>query len=582
VARNLTRSITAGCAAHAAHGHDLALTLHAVASQTAKDYQIKDKDKLYALAQRLGIQTDGSNEKEIAFKVAEAALDSFGRQNGELDLLRRAPKKRWELWRALDLIPRGIHQEIVETVHQTSMGVNQHPERILTQALRVSLADGWGGSMFATDLSDVLFGTPRPRLSKANLGVLKEDEVNVVVHGHKPTLAEAIIAVVSDRELLKLAQAKGAKGINLVGICCTSNEILMRHGIPPAGNFLHQELAILTGAVDAMVVDIQCVLQALAPLTERFHTKLITTSPQAMIEGATHIEFDDKEALKTAKKIVKMAVNNFPNRNGVFIPQITSDLVAGFSHEYIKCMLGGKYRASFRPLNDAIITGCVQGIAGVVGCNNPRVCQDEAHNYIVRELIRSNILVVQTGCAALANAKYGLMAPEALSEAGPFLREVCKAVGIPPLLHLGSCVDNSRILTILTEIVNEGGLGEDISDLPVVAIVPEWMSEKALTIGAYFAASGVSVIFGVGSPVSAGASVPGLISNDWEKKLGGQIQFEENPREIVKEALAHINKKRQALGIYGIGGREDDPKEIEKRRALRWWQQRLRSLLRQP
>ncbi|MFZ3062662.1 MAG: anaerobic carbon-monoxide dehydrogenase catalytic subunit [Actinomycetota bacterium] len=484
VARNLTRSIAAGCAAHAAHGHDLALTLLAVASETAKDFQIKDKVKLHALAQQLGIQTEGRTEKAIALKVAEAALNCFGQQNGELDFLRRAPEKRHERWRALNITPRGIHQEIVETVHQTSMGVNQDPERILTQALRVSLADGWGGSMLATELSDILFGTPRPRLAKTNLGVLKEDKVNVVVHGHKPTLAEAIVAAVSDRELLKLAQAKGAKGINLVGICCTSNEILMRHGISPAGNFLHQELAILTGAVDAMVVDIQCVLQALSPLTDRFHTKLITTSPQAMIEGATHIEFDEKEASKTAKTIIKMAVENFPNRKEVFVPQITSDLVAGFSHEYIKYMLGGKYRASFRPLNDAIITGCVQGIAAVVGCNNPRVCQDEAHNHIVRELIRSNILVVQTGCGALANAKYGLMTPEALSEAGPFLREVCKAVGIPPVIHLGSCVDNSRILTILTEIVNEGGLGEDLSDLPVAAVVPEWMSEKALSIGA--------------------------------------------------------------------------------------------------
>ena len=260
---------------------------------------------------------------------------------------------------------------------------------------------------------------------------------------------------------------------------------------PPAGNFLHQELAIITGAVDAMIVDVQCVMQALQPLAEKFHTKLITTSPKAKIPGATHVEFEEERALDIAKDIVRMGIDNYVNRGEVTIPQYTGDMVAGFSHEYINYMLGGRYRASFRPLNDNIMNGKIQGAVAIVGCNNPRVTQDEGITYLVRELIKNNILVVQTGCAAHASAKYGLLAPETLEQAGDGLREVCETVGMPPVLHLGSCVDNSRIMTILAQVVEEGGLGEDISDLPVAAICPEYYCEKALAIGTYAAASGV-------------------------------------------------------------------------------------------
>lgn len=586
VARNLARSIASGCAAHAAHGRSLALALLASSQKGNSFFEIKDEDKLYKAAKDLGIKTGTKkvplSKEEVAAKVAEKALLNFGAQEAGVDLIKRAPKKRQKIWKNLNLIPGGIDQEIVETIHQTSIGVSQEAEHILTQSLRASLSDGWGGSMLATELSDVLYGTPRPHLSEINLGVLKEDQVNIVVHGHEPTVSEAIITAVSDKELLKYAKSKEANGINLAGICCTSNEILMRHGVPSAGNVLQQELALITGAVDAMVVDIQCIFQSLTALAKHYHTKIITTSPKAKITGATHIQLDPGNELNTAKRIVKMAIDNFPKRKKVSIPKSTSKLVAGFSKEYVEYMLGGKYKSSFRPLNDAIITGCVQGIVAIVGCSNPRVVQDESHNAIARELIRNNILVLQTGCGALANAKYGLLLPHADHLAGPFLEAVCKAVGIPPILHVGSCVDNSRILTMLTAIVNEGGLGEDISDLPVAAVVPEWMSEKALSIGAYFAASGISVTFGYCSPVSASKDVTSLISTNWEETLGGKLEFEPDPKEIVKKVLDHIGKKRRTLGIYGTGGGKEAPSEIENRRTLRQWQMKLRNLLQEP
>jgi carbon-monoxide dehydrogenase catalytic subunit len=310
------------------------------------------------------------------------------------------------------------------------------------------MADGWGGSMIATDVSDILFGTPAPILGEANLGVLRDDMVNVVVHGHEPTLSEMIVTASQDPEIIEYARKAGAKGINLAGICCTANEILMRQGIPAAGNFLHQELAIMTGAVEAMVVDVQCIMQALVNLAENFHTMVITTSPKVKIKGATHIEFDEHKALTIAKEILKTAIDNFKNRGDIQIPQDRETLIPGFSHEYINYMLGGSYRGSFRPLNDAIMSGRIRGVAAVVGCNNPRSQQDYSHIKITKELLKQDVLVVETGCGAIAAAKQGLLLGEAgLDQVGPGLKEICETVGIPPVLHMGSCVDNTRILT---------------------------------------------------------------------------------------------------------------------------------------
>ncbi len=328
-------------------------------------------------------------------------------------LIKRAPEKRQKIWRENKVVPRGIDREVVEALHRTHIGDDQDPEHILQHAVRTALGDGWGGSLLATDISDILFGTPAPVLGQANLGVLKENMVNVVVHGHEPTLSEMIVAASQTPEIIAYAKAAGADGVNLSGICCTANEILMRQGIPAAGNFLQQELSILTGAVEAMVVDVQCIMQALVGLASNFHTKIITTSPKVKIKGATHIEFDEHHALTIAKDILRDAIDNYDNRGETKIPNVREDLIPGFSHEYINYMLGGSYRSSFRPLNDAVMSGRIRGIAAVVGCNNPRSQHDYLHTYVTRELLKQDVLVVETGCGAIASAKLGLLLGEA-------------------------------------------------------------------------------------------------------------------------------------------------------------------------
>lgn len=566
-ARNLARSIAAGAAAHSDHGRDMAFTLKAVANGEAEGYILRDVAKLRTVASYYGIPVEKRSPSEIANDLADLYINQFGQQRGEVVPVSRAPQKRQKIWREKGVVPRGVDREVVEALHRTHIGDDQDAAHILNHAVRTSLSDGWGGSMIATDISDILFGTPAPVLGQANLGVLKDDMVNVVVHGHEPTLSEMIVAASQDPEIIAYANSAGAKGVNISGICCTANEILMRQGIPAAGNFLQQELAILTGAVEAMVVDVQCIMQALVELSKNFHTKVITTSPKVRIKGSVHIEFDEHHALTIAKNILKTAIDNYKNRGPIHIPDVREDLIPGFSHEYINYMLGGNYRASFRPLNDAIMAGRIRGVAAVVGCNNPRSKHDYVHTKVVQDLLKNDVLIVQTGCGAIASAKLGLLLGEAgIDQVGPGLREVCEAIGIPPVLHMGSCVDNTRILTVLTQMVEEGGLGDDIDQIPAVGLAPEWMSEKALSIGAYCVASGAYVIFGGTSPVSGMADrvsesdlVAKHISQGWEKDFGGKLEFIPDPDEMVRKTLEHIDKKRAALGLT-----EYDPENFGK------------------
>jgi carbon-monoxide dehydrogenase catalytic subunit len=551
VARNFLRAVAAGASAHSDHGRGVAEVFLATALGEAPDYDLKDTVKLHRLAEELGVETKGRSPKEIATDVGEIALAEFGKPKGTQLMARRAPRPRQEIWQKLGIVPRAVDREVVEALHRTHMGVDQDYRNILRHASRTALADGWGGSMLATELQDVLFGTPYPGRGEVSLGVLKKDEVNIIVHGHEPILSEMIVAASQDKDLLIKAEKVGAKGINVAGICCTANELLMRHGIPIAGNFLSQELAIATGAIELMAVDVQCVMQGLAEVAKCFHTRLITTADKARIIGVEHVRMEEKTALNTAKRLVNMAIDNYKNRGEVDIPGEKEKVIAGFSHESINYILGGRFRASYRPLNDNIINGRIRGVVGIVGCSNPKVPQDFTHTTLAGELIRRDVLVLTTGCATIACSKLGLANPrKALELAGPGLREVCEAVGIPPVLTCGSCVDNSRLLVACTEIVHEGGLGQDISEIPAAGACLESITEKAISIGQYFVASGLLVVFAKELlPISGSENVSSYLFDGIQKDLGGRWAVESDPVKAAEMILEHIESKRDALGI---------------------------------
>jgi carbon-monoxide dehydrogenase catalytic subunit len=545
VARNLARAVACGAAAHSDHGREVVEVFRGAAEGgSTSGYAISNPEKLMTLLAEWGVAT--------AADLADRMAAQFGLQNGPLIPLQRAPQEQRRRWEKMGITPRGIDRDIVELLHRTHHGVESDPVALLRAAMRAALADGWGGSMIATDVQDVLFGGPMAIRSRANLGVLEAQQVNILVHGHEPVLSEMLVAASRETDMLALARNAGAEGINIAGICCTANEILMRQGMPIAGNYLHQELALLTGAVDLMVVDVQCVMPSLPQVAACHHTKVVTTSSKAHVPGAEHIGFDAHDAKRTAREIVARAVEAFGRRDParVHIPSHRMDLVAGFTNENLPHYLGGRFRAGYRPLIDAIASGRIRGVVAVVGCNTARISQDSHHLALVRRLLAQDVLVVQTGCSAIACAKAGLLQPEAAIEhAGPGLREVCAAVGVPPVLHLGSCVDNSRILLVCSALVAEGGIGGDLSELPIAAAAPEAMSEKAMTIGLYAVASGVFTAFTPVPRVAGSRVVRQYLEQDVERETGGRFLFTNDIEDAARGILAHLDSKRKALNL---------------------------------
>jgi anaerobic carbon-monoxide dehydrogenase catalytic subunit len=549
-ARNFGRMVATGTAAHTDHGMAMLDLFRDVVNGDNVDYKIKDPVKLEQVAQSVGIETEGKKIKELALELYKELERTYTQVDGEIPFAKRVPEKTLETWRKQGIVPRGAMREIMEMMHRTAIGVDQQCNNIVKQCSRTALADGWGGSMVATEIADILFGLPTPISVEVNMGVLKEDQVNVIVHGHEPNLFESMIESVNTPSLIEAAKEAGAKGLNLVGMCCSGAEVMVRHGVPHAGNFMSTEAVLVTGAVDAMAVDVQCIKQGLAKVAECYDTRLFTTNPRCNIEGVEHINFHDHDPKQCTDEVVIRAISRFKNRTAkVEIPNIVNTGVHGFSHEYINYMLGGSFRASYKPLNDNIINGRIRGVAGVVGCNNPRVKQDWVHVELVKELIKNDILVVQTGCSQIALAKAGLTSPEAAHLAGSGLKEVCETVGMPPVLGIGSCVDNSRILIACTEMVKTGGLGDSIADLPVAGAAPEFMSEKAIAIGQYFVASGVFTIFGVTFPVVDNTKFKDLLFDGLAKEGLGKWGFAVDPYDMAKQIIDHIDSKRKALGI---------------------------------
>ena len=543
VARNLCRMIAAGAASHSDHGRDLVEVLKAVSMGEAPGYRIRSEEKLRRVAGEYGLKTDGKDALAVAGELADAMMEDYGMRQKSVTLVSRAPEKRRKLWDKAGITPRGIDRETSEMLHRTHMGVDNDWVSLLTQGLRNALSDGWGGSMIATEVSDILFGVPAPKPTLVNAGVLKKDQVNIVVHGHNPVVSEMVSKACISQEMLALAKAGGAGGINLVGVCCTGNELLMRRGIAMAGNHLMTELILTTGAVDMMIVDYQCIMPAISTVAACYHTKMISTSDKARFPGMEHHEFHPANAEEKAKTLVKAAIENFGNRKEVFIPVEPQKAVGGFSIETILGALGG----TADPLIDAIKAGKIRGAVGVVGCNNPKIKHDYGHVTLIRKLIENDILVVDTGCVSVASAKAGFKVPAAIEMAGPGLKEICGALGIPPVLHLGSCVDNVRILVLVSALAD--ALGVDISDLPVAGSAPEWYSEKAVTIGVYCVASGITTHLGPMPPVTGSMNVVKLLTEGLKDLVGATFGIEPDPEKAAVFLIRVIEEKRKALGL---------------------------------
>lgn len=557
VSRGLARSIAGGTASHSAHAKHLAHTLLKFSRGQAPDYSIKDEGKFFAVLDRVGIERDGKTIPELAGELAHLALDEFSeREEPPVWLKTTVTANRFALLEKLGLVPDGLDAGVADVMHRTTNGVDADAINILLGAIKCAIGD-YTGMYLATDLSDILFGVPKPVVAQANLGVLKEKAVNVAVHGHNPVLSEIIVA-----EAMRMkpeAVAAGAdEGINLVGICCTGHEVMMRHGIPTATNSLSQELAVVTGALDAAVVDYQCIMPSL-PYVDGYHTEIITTMPIAKISGATHIEFHEENAGETAREILRKAIEAFKKRDParVDIPPVINDAVAGISAEAVIQVLAQLNPSDpLQPLIDNIVNGNILGVCLFAGCNDVKITQDKMFVDLVKRLAAENVLILCTGCAAGSFARHGLLTPAATEKyAGPGLKAVLTALGeaaglggpLPLALHTGSCVDNSRAAAIATALANK--LGVDISQLPVVATAPEAAMEKAVSIGTWAVAMGLPTHVGVVPPVTGSPLVVKVLTETAKDLLGGYFIVEPDPEVAVSKMVSALNERREGLGI---------------------------------
>ncbi len=645
--RNYLKFTAGGASAHSDHGREICHTLHCAAEDG--NYKVKDPEKLIRIAKEWGVETEGKDIYDLAHEMAEMGLMEYGKPFGYQRFLDRMPAgqriaKEWGVetegkdiydlahemaemglmeygkpfgyQRFLDrmpagqkeklieneIAPRAIDREVSSSLHMTHMGCSSLPEALVKQSIRCGLADGWGGSMMGTEFSDVLFGTPKPIDTEANLGVMVEENVNIVVHGHDPSdgwggsmmgtefsdvlfgtpkpidteanlgvmveenvnivvhghdpsLSEMICEYADSKEMIDYAKSVGAKGITVSGVCCTSNEVAMRRGIPMAGNFLQQENVVLTGACEAIVVDVQCIFPALGPLSKCFHTKFITTSPIAQMPDSDFIRFSAETAGENAKAIVKLAIDNFKNRKPelVHIPQLKQKATVGYSVEAIVKTLDGVTNSQVdvtgttKPLLECITSGVIRGAVAMVGCNNPKIRPDYAHIELMKKCIANDIVIIASGCSAQAAAKAGLMDKSAKDLCGAGLKRVCELADIPPVLHMGSCVDISRMMILAAELAKDAGL--QIHQLPVVGCAPEWMSEKAVSIGNYVIGTGIDTFLGVDPYVSGSSEMAEILTEGTRKWVDAAFTVETDIEKLVDLMIERIEEKRTALGI---------------------------------
>ena len=553
VGRNFLRFTAGGSATHSDHGREICHTLYC--AKPEGPYKVKDPEKLIRIAKEWGVETEGKDIYDLAHEVAYLGLSEYGKVFGTQNFLKRAPQHTQEIWEREEIAPRAIDREVSCSLHMSHMGCSSLPEALIRQSLRAGLSDGWGGSMAGTEFSDVLFGTPKPIETEANLGVMVAENVNIVVHGHDPSLSEMICEYADDPEMIAYAKEMGAKGITVSGVCCTSNEVAMRRGIPMAGNFLQQENVVLTGACEAIVVDVQCIFPALGPLSKCFHTKFVTTSPIAQMPDSEFIRFNAETAGENAKAIVKMAIDNFKNRKPelVHIPQLKQKATVGYSVEAIVKVLDGVTNSQVdvtgttKPLLECITSGVIRGAVAMVGCNNPKIRPDYAHIELMKKCIANDIIIIASGCSAQAAAKAGLMDKSARDLCGAGLKRVCELADIPPVLHMGSCVDISRMMILAAELAKDAGL--QINQLPVVGCAPEWMSEKAVSIGNYVVGTGIDTFLGVDPYVSGSSEMGELLTEGTRKWTGAAYTVETDIEKLVDLMIERIEEKRTALGI---------------------------------
>jgi carbon-monoxide dehydrogenase catalytic subunit len=550
VARNILRWTAAGVAAHGARGREVMLALKGAADGTL-DLPILGPEKVVATAKSFGIFEETKTTQQLAGEIALILLEDLCRTlpgpHKTLEAL--APPERLAKWKELDILPVGAYHEVFEALHRTTTGTDGDWENIARQVLRCGLAFAWSSVVGSSIAMDCLYGLPKRSRISTNLGAIRLDTVNIAVHGHSPVLVAAIVKAARREDLLAEAVAAGSTGIKLYGICCSGHSALAKFGdITPLANAVGAELTLATGALDLWVADVQDVFPGIMDVAACFHTRVITTSDSARLPGAEHIAFDHHhsnldQADSLAERIVRRGIQAYGERQAgkIFVPQARMDAEVGFSVENILETFGGA-----DVLLGHLRSGRIRGVVNLVGCNNPKVVYEEAIVKVAEELIAHDILTLTNGCAAFALLKMGFCLPEGLAGAGNGLNQALAPHNLPPVWHMGECLDNARASAFFRTIAIASG--EPLTQLPLAFSSPEWSNEKGLGAALGFRLLGLNSYHCIAPPVAGSDKVARFFYEDTQELLGGVMVVDQDPVALAGRIVADFDERRAGLG----------------------------------
>lgn len=557
VARNFVyRHVTIGSAANIFHAHQAARTLLAAGKSPESGLKIRDEGKLKKYAGMCGLDTNKPVE-QIASDFAQFVIDDIHRPYTEESKLVEAfaPTMRKELWRKLSLYPGGGYSEVSFAQTKCMTNFNADPVDFLLTSVRLGVANEYQG-LFALDiLQEILIGTQEIVTRKQNMGLLSKEKVNIITNGHMPLLSHVLIELASTPEWQQKAKSMGAEGIQVLGHVCEGQQLMNYEGSHQMeayggqeGEWLSEEYLLATGVVDLFAFDYNCTVPTLPIYAERFGTKLVSTHPVIKIAGVETIDFVPEKMKEQAEKVLNMALEAYSKRKGenreVYIPQYTTECMVGFSTESILKALGG----SLDPLIEHIKNGNIRGIATVVGCTTARYGQGGSNIFkITQGLIKNNILVLSGGCTSAVMEYTGLCMPSAADEAGEGLKTVCKALGIPPVLSYGACVDIGKMTHTAMELAD--ALGVDTNKLPLVIGAPEYLEQKAVADACTAVALGWLVHVAPVPSVTGSDVVVTTLSETTETLGLGKVMVELDAEKTVQIYVDHIEKKRKELGL---------------------------------
>ncbi|MCQ1536932.1 anaerobic carbon-monoxide dehydrogenase catalytic subunit [Methanosarcina sp. KYL-1] len=525
--------------------------------ETAKGktpYSIKEPEKLRTFAGRLGVETLGT-DSEIALRLCEFVEKDFNRPAYEPSKIVEAlaPPERKKRWEELGIFPGGIYGEMMFSTSSCLTNVDGYYVSLALKAMRLGVAMAYQSQIVNEYCQDILFGIPRPHMMRVDLGVLDPEYVNVLPNGHEPFLGFAMVQLARKPEWQEKAKAAGAKGLRVIASIETGQEMIQRweeddifYGF--TGNWISQEAVFASGSVDLFAADMNCSLPVAPLYAEKYGFKLMPVSELVAFEGITErLNYNPIEAGRQASKLLEMAIENFKNRKSSVEPLLKlpmKEAVVGFSTESILEALGG----TLDPLLDAIKSGAIKGVVGMVSCTTLRDSGQDTHSVaVVKELIKRNILVLSLGCGNGAMQVAGLCSPEAREFAGDSLKAVCEALGVPPVLSYGTCTDTGRLADLLGAI--SAVLGAPVPALPVAAAAPEYMEQKA-TIDAIFAlAFGLYTYVNPVPTVTGGPALVKLLTEDCKEVTGGVLSVEKDAVKAADGIEQHIMEKRNKLGI---------------------------------